>query len=295
MRALELLKAAQTNKYAIGAFNVANTETFKAITQAAAKLRSPVILEASDGEINYIGYKQIAALARIYEIELGIPIIVNLDHGKDFESCKKAIEAGFDYIHIDASRLPYEECVDITKEVVLLAHKHGLPVEGEMDHIQGSSEDHRKENTKNLQNPSLYTDPDKALDYVSRTGIDVFASFVGNLHGEFADKEQINIPLLQKIQQTLPNTYLSLHGGSGIDDNDVKAAIQNGVIKVNVNSEMRIAFKMTLQETLNKTNEVAVYKIAGKAIEEVQKIVEYKIKLFGSAGRLTDTNTSRAS
>lgn len=283
--AFELLKKASDKKYAIGAFNVAGTETFKAITQAASRLKSPIILEASDGEVSYVGYKQIVALAQIYETELNIPIIVNLDHGKDFEACKKAIEAGFDYIHIDASKLAYEDAVTVTKQVVELAHKHGLPVEGEVDHIQGSSEDHRKEMAELLQDPKMYTDPKKAKDFVSRTGIDVFASFVGNLHGEFADKERINIELLKKIKSMLPNTYLSLHGGSGIDDSDVKKAIQNGIVKVNVNSEIRIAYKLTLQETLNNTNDVAIYKITPPAIEAVQKVVEYKIKLFGSENR----------
>jgi fructose-bisphosphate aldolase class II len=284
--AFELLKKANDQKYAIGAFNVAGTETFKAITQAASKMKSPIILEASDGEVAYVGYKQLVATARIYEQELGVPIIVNLDHGKDFESCKRAIEAGFDYIHIDAGKLGHEEAVAVTKEVVELAHKHGLPVEGEIDHIEGSSEDHRKELSGILQNPKMYTDPERAKDFVARTGVDVFASFVGNLHGEYADKERINIELLQKIKSLLPNTYLSLHGGSGIDDNDVKAAIQNGIVKVNVNSEMRIAYKMTLQEILNKTNDVAIYKLTPPAIEAVQKVVEYKIKLFGSANKI---------
>jgi fructose-bisphosphate aldolase, class II len=281
----DYLHRAQQQKYAIGAFNVAGIETFKAITQAAKKLGAPIILEASDGEVSYIGYSQIVALTRIYEMELGIPIILNLDHGKDFESCKKAIEAGFDYIHIDASQLPYEENVQVTQAVVELAHKHNIPVEGEMDHIQGSSEDHRTESAKQLQNPKLYTDPQKAKDYVARTGIDVFASFVGNLHGEFADKERINIPLLQTIKSLLPNTYLSLHGGSGIEDSDVRQAIQHGIVKVNVNSEMRIAYKMTLQETLNQSNDVAIYKLTPPAIDAVQKVVEYKIKLFGSQGK----------
>lgn len=286
MKAHSLLKQAKQQKFAIGAFNVASLETYKAITQAASKLCSPVILEASDGEINYLGYKQIVALAKIYEEDLGIPIIVNLDHGKDFDSCKKAIEAGFDYIHIDASKLPFDEAVAVTKEVVKLAHKYNLPVEGEMDHIEGSSEDHRDTSSAKLQNPKMYTDPHKALDFVKQTGIDVFASFVGNLHGEFADKERINVPLLQQINAMLPQTYLSLHGGSGIDDNDVMAAIQNGIVKVNVNSEMRIAYKMTLQESLNASNDIAIYKLTPKAIDAVQKVVEYKIKLFGSANKI---------
>lgn len=286
MKAFDWIKKAHSEKFAIGAFNVANLETFKAVTNAASKLKSPVILEASDGEVNFIGYKQIVALARAYEDTLGIPIILNLDHGKNFESAKKAIEAGFDYIHIDGSQMPYEENVAQTAETVKLAHKYGLPVEGEMDHIQGSSADHRSETAESIQDPKLYTNPEKAKDFIARTGIDVFASFIGNLHGYYASTKHLNLGILSQLRTVLPNTYFSLHGGSGIFDQDVKDAIQIGIVKVNINSEMRIAFKMTLQEEISKTDEIAVYKLMEKPINEVQKVVEYKMKMFGSVNRV---------
>ncbi|RJR27122.1 class II fructose-bisphosphate aldolase [candidate division WWE3 bacterium] len=285
MNVYEILKKADDGNYALGAFNCANIETFKAITNAAKKLKSPILIEASDGEVTYIGYKQMVALKQIYMEETGVPIILNLDHGKDFESCKRAIEAGFDYVHIDASKSSFEDALREAAEVVKLAHKHGIPVEGEIDHIEGSSADHRSEDPTRLQDPKLFTDPERAREFVEKTGVDVFASFVGNLHGIYASNMHLNLDLLKKIKATIPDTFLSLHGGSGIFDEDVRQAVTMGIVKVNVNSEMRIAFKMSLQELLNSTNEVAVYKIMDKPIEAVQKVVEYKIGLFGSTGK----------
>ena len=282
MKAHSLLKQAKQQKFAIGAFNVASLETYKAITQAASKLRSPVILEASDGEINYMGYEQMVSLKKIYEKQIGIPIILNLDHGKDFDSCKQAIEAGFDYVHLDGGKMEYEDNVAMASEVVKLAHKHNIPVEGEMDHIEGSSADHTQESTQSLQNDKLYTNPEKAEDFARRTGIDVFASFIGNLHGLYADQKHLRLDLLQEIKRRLPSTMLSLHGGSGTAEAEVADAIKLGIVKVNVNSELRIAFKMTLQQVLNESNEIAVYKIMDRPIKEVQKVVERKIKLFGT-------------
>lgn len=285
MNAREILQKAKNEGYALGAFNVCNLETLKAVIQAAQKLRSPIILEASDGEINYIGAENLVALTNIYRSQTGLPIILNLDHGKDLESCKKAIKAGFDYVHIDTSKLPLDENVAIAKEVVKLAHSQGVLVEGEMDHIEGSSEDHTAENPEKFQGMGMYSDPQKAYDFVKATGIDTFASFVGNLHGVYAKEIRLNLELLDQIQKALPDTFLSLHGGSGINDDDVKRAVKSNIVKVNVNSEMRIAFKMTLQESLNSSKEIAFYKLTPPAIQAVQEVVERKILLFGSAGK----------
>lgn len=285
MKARQIFEKAKQNHYAIGAFNVANIETLKAITGAAKKLNSPVLIEASDGEINYIGIKQLVALVRAYEEELNIPLILNLDHGKNFEMCKAAVDAGFDYVHIDASKLPYDENVEITKKVVEYAHAHDVMVEGEMDHIQGSSADHTKENPEDFAKPEFMTNPEKALKFVEDTGIDVLASFIGNLHGVYATEMHLNHEILKQLGEVLPNTYFSLHGGSGIYNDDVKKAVQMGIVKVNVNSEMRMAFKKALQDELNKTDEIAIYKIAQPAIDAVQQVVEDKIMVFGSENK----------
>ena len=282
MNAKELILKAKKEGYAIGAFNVANIETLKAVTQAAKKLNSPVILEASDGEVNYIGLKQLVAMKKIYQDETGVPIILNLDHGKDFEACKLAIESGFDYIHFDGSKFPFDQNIEITKEVVKLAHAKGLPVEGEFTHIEGSSADHTKEDAAQFNKAEYYTNPEKAKEFVTKTGVDVLASFIGNSHGIYATEKRLDLTVFKKIIEALPATLFSLHGGSGVHDDDVRAAIKMGIVKVNINSEMRIAFKMTLQESLNASTEIAIYKLTPPAIQAVQDVVERKIMLFGS-------------
>ena len=285
MNAREILQKAKTAGYALGASYVCTLATLKAVIQAAQKLKSPIILEASDGEINYMGAENLVALVNIYRSQTSLPIILNLDHGKDFESCKRAIEAGFDYVHIDTSKLPLDENIAIAKEVVTLANSRGVLVEGEMDHIEGSSEDHTAEDPEKFQSMGMYSDPQKAYDFVVATGIDTFASFIGNLHGIYAKEIRLNLELLDQIQKALPDTFLSLHGGSGINDGDVKQAVKSNIVKVNVNSELRIAFKLTLQESLNTSKEVAFYKLTPPAIKAMQEVVERKILLFGSAGK----------
>ncbi len=285
MDTFEILQKAKAGGYAIGAFNAANLETLKAITQAADKLRSPIIIEASDGEVNFIGKKEIVALVKVYREEYNLPIILNLDHAKNLESCEQAITAGFDYIHFDGSTLPYEQNVDVAQKVVELAHSKGLPVEGEMDHIQGSSADHRTEDVSKEQKQELYTNPDKAKEFVEATGVDTFASFIGNAHGLYSNEKRIDLNLLAKIREALSDTFLSLHGGSGIPDGDIKEAIRiGGIVKINVNSELRVAFHDTLKNVINSTDEIAIYKLMPNVIEAVQEVVERKIKLFGSEG-----------
>lgn len=282
MKAQELFKKAREKGVAIGAFNVGNLETFKAITQAAKNLNSPVLIEASPGEAGFIGFKQLVYLARAYEDQIQLPIILNLDHGESVESILEAIKAGFDYVHYDGSKFSYEENLENASIVVEEAHKKEIMVEGEIDHIEGSSADHTKENTKMYSKPELFTDPGEAKEFVEKTGVDVFASFIGNLHGIYADVIHLNLDKLKEITAALPHTYLSLHGGSGVYDDDVRNAIKMGIVKVNVNSELRVAFKMTLQEEIGKTTEIAPYKYMKRPIEEVQKVVESKMKLFGS-------------
>ena len=196
----------------------------------------------------------------------------------------EAIDAGFDYVHFDGGKIPFEDALKIGKELADYAHSKGVFIEGEIDQIEGSSADHT--DIKPDVDSNLYTDPKKAREFVEKTGIDVFASFVGNLHGIYAENKHLNLTLLKQIQDEMPNTYLSLHGGSGIVEEDIKEAIKIGIVKINVNSELRIAFKMVLQEVLNNSNEIAAYKFMQKPMEEMQKVVEGKIKMFGSDGKI---------
>ncbi len=283
-QAKKYFEKARKEFFALGAFNAANLETIKAITSAAKKLSSPILIECSPGEINFLGIQRAVKIIRSFEEELQIPIILNLDHGTDTEEIKRAVDAGFDYVHFDGGKLSIDEAIKLGKELAKYAHRKGILIEGEIDHIEGSSADHSKE--KPNVDSNLFTDPRKAKRFVDETEIDTFASFVGNLHGIYSENKRLNLDLLREIHNMIPHTYLSLHGGSGITGNDIIEAIKNGIVKINVNSEMRIAFKMTLQEVLNSSNEIASYKFMEKPIEEVEKVVESKIKLFGSSGKI---------
>lgn len=289
MKAQPWLKKAQAEGFAIGAFNAGSLETLKAIVGAAKKLSSPVIVEASHGEVDFFGLHELVAAVRALEKDTGVPIILNLDHARTYLACHAATEAGFDYIHFDGSGLPYGKNVEIARMVVGEAHAKGLLVEGEMDAIGGSSADWRRQEVKMNQQPSLYTDSQKAAEFCQATGVDTFAAFIGNVHGLYGGEKKIDLPLLARVQASLPGKFLSLHGGSGIPAGDIKVAIKRGIVKINVNSELRVAFRDTLKRTLaaeEHADEVAIYKIMPAAIKAVQKIVEDKILLFGSAGKI---------
>ena len=284
MKAKKYFEKAKKESFGIGAFNAANLESMKAVVAAAFKFQSPVIIEFSPGEVDHMGVGQAVALGKAFEKQYSVPIILNLDHGTNPEKIIQAIDAGFDYVHYDGGKVPFEEALKTGKMLADYAHGKGVLIEGEIDHIEGSSADHT--DSKPDVDSKLYTDPNQAKEFIEKTGFDVFASFVGNLHGIYAESKNLNLELLKNIQETLPNTYLSLHGGSGIVEEDIKKAIEIGIVKINVNSELRIAFKMVLQNVLNNSNEIAAYKFMQKPIEEMQKVVEQKIKMFGSVGKI---------
>jgi fructose-bisphosphate aldolase class II len=291
MTAKEWMEKAKRERFAIGAFNVGNLETFKAIVQAAANKKSPVIIESSPGETDWMGAENVVDLAKNYSKEFGIPVLVNLDHAEKLEECQKAIEAGYDLIHFDGSKLPLEENMTILKQVVALAHAKGLTVEGEMDHITGSSEVHQGSAADEAAK-GTFTDPAAAKKFVEESGIDIFASFFGNVHGVFSGgDENLHLDILDGIVAQIPNSFLSLHGGSGIPDDQVAAAIQKGIVKVNINTEMRQAFKDSLEKVLqDNPEEYAMYKIEQPILEAVRLIVEHKMDVFGCAGKV-DTTT----
>ncbi|MCL4366585.1 class II fructose-bisphosphate aldolase [Patescibacteria group bacterium] len=285
MKAREWLEKAKQEQFAIGAFNVGNIETFKAIAQAAANKKSPVIIESSPGETKWMEPENVVDLAKNYSAEYQIPILVNLDHGESLQDCLLAAEAGYDLIHFDGGKLPYEQYLAQLKQVVEAAHHKNLTVEGEIDHIAGSSEVHTGSASTQFQTAQM-TNPQKAGQFVKEAGIDIFAAFFGNVHGVYAEGgENLHFDLLRQIAQAT-NCFLSLHGGSGIPDDQVKEAIKLGIVKINVNTEMRQAFKDTLQKVLqDNPQEYAMYKIEPPVVEAVQKIVEHKIDVFGSADK----------
>lgn len=285
MKAREWFERARAEGFAIGAFNVGNLETLQAIVRAAAIKKSPVIIEASPGESEFMGYENLVDLIENYR-KVGTEIILNLDHATEFAKVQEAFQAGFDYLHFDGGKLDFEENVKIATQVVRMAHPKGIMVEGEVDHITGSSAIHTGVNVEVEQAKGNYSDPIKAKEFVQRTGVDTYASFIGNAHGLYANEKRLDLNRLKEIREAIPNTYLSLHGGSGVNHDDIRGAIEIGINKINVNTEMREAYRKELEAELEKSDEVAMYKLYPEIIHEVQQVVEDKIELFGSGGKV---------
>jgi len=284
---LDIFKKAQENKYAIGAFNVSNLEQLKAIVQAAQKLSSPVIVATSEGESKFIGKKQIKAIIDVYRQETGLSMILHLDHGKSFEVIKEAVEAGYDSVHFDGSELDFEENVEITKKIVDFAREKGAKnIEGELGYLRGKSAVHEAVEIKEED----LTDPKQALEFVEKTGIDSLAIAVGNIHGvlKSAQNPHLFLDRLGEINTGLARkVFLVLHGGSGTPEEDIKKAIQLGIVKINVNTELRVAYTTSLKKALqDNPNQTTPYKIMPPVIEAVQGVVEEKIELFGSDNKI---------
>lgn len=283
--AREWLEKAKKEKFAIGAFNVGSLEALKAIALAAANKKSPVIIESSPGETAWMGADNIVDLAHNFSTDYNVPILVNLDHATTFEDCMIGISHGYDMIHVDGSKLSYAENVALTKSVVEIVKTKGLMSEGELDHIGGSSEVHAGAAVDEAGKITM-TDPDQAARFVQETGADIFAAFIGNVHGLYLESSKLlDITRLKSIASST-KAFLSLHGSSGISEDQIRAAIQEGIVKINLNTEIRQIFKDTFERALESNpEEYAMYKIEQPVLDEIQKLVEKKIELFGSANR----------
>ena len=280
-------RKAEEEKFAIGAFNVDNLEILKAICLAAQKKRSPVMVEFSPGEVGYFGLENIVDLVANSRDEYKIPILLNLDHAKKVEDCLAAVEREFDNVHFDGSELELAENITSCKKIVEAAHQKGLLVEGEINKISGSSEVHNEEVDLEALKKS-YTNPEKAAQFVAQTQVDIFAAIFGNIHGTFPVQPDLDIELLKKIRLAIPNTFISLHGGSGIPAEQVQEAIKVGkIVKVNVNTELRQAFRDALAEKLAENpDEYTYYKLVPDVVMTVAAVVEAKFDVFGSANRI---------
>lgn len=287
MKAFELLQKAKSQGWALGAFNAGNLEILQAIVQAAQNLNSPLIIETSAGEARHFGIENFLDVVENFRQKTNLTILTNFDHGSDLEECQTAIEAGYNLVHFDGSFLSYEENVKTTRFLVEEAHSKGVLVEGEIDKIIGSSSYH-EETMGDALLGAKYTDPARAADFVFRTGIDILAVFIGNLHGAYLQPKRLDLERLRLIKKAVEEkvsplgkeVFFSLHGGSTIVPEDIKEAIKLGVVKINVNTELRLAFRQTLENVLRGSEEVAIYKIMPPVIAAVQKVVEEKIQLF---------------
>lgn len=288
----EILKKAQQEKYAIGAFNFSTAEVLKAIVAGAKELNSPIIIATSENEAEFFGMREAVAIAEAWRHGSKLPIILNLDHGKSLKTIKKAIAAGYNAIHFDGSSLAYEENIKQTKIVVDYIRgveetfDREIIIEGELGYLRGASTVHSE--ALEIKQEDL-TKPEQAKEFVEKTGVDSLAVVIGNAHGVFAaGEERLNLERLAQIKEAIGDkVFLVLHGGSGIPVEDVKKAIEIGIVKVNINTELRVAYKEGLEKELkDKPNETTPYKILKHSFEDVKKVVEEKIRLFNSQNKV---------
>lgn len=287
-KARHLWQRTRDEKFAVGAFNIDNQETLVAVARAAKAKNAPVLVELSHVEAEAIGLANIRTMVDNYIEEYGIEMYINLDHSPSVEAAIAGIDAGFEFIHIDLSQAKKDatddEIIAATQKVVEYAKKTGALVESEPHYFAGSSNVHT-EKIDYEEIKKTFSTPDGAKAFVTATGIDTFAAAIGNLHGKYPVPKILNIELLRKIREAIP-CAISLHGGSGTPSEYFKQAVAVGVSKVNINSDMRYTYRVTLEQVLKKhPEEYAIVKLMPPVIEAVQKVVEEKIDMFGSAGR----------
>ena len=282
--AKEMLDKAKAGHYAVGHFNINNLEWTKSILAVAQELNSPVILGVSEGAGKYMtGYKTVAAMvkAMIEEMGITVPVALHLDHGS-YEGCKKCIEAGFSSIMFDGSHLPIEENIEKTKELVKLAHEHGMSIEAEVGSIGGEED--------GVIGAGEFADPEECKK-IADLGVDFLAAGIGNIHGKYpANWPGLNFDVLAKVQEKTGTLPLVLHGGTGIPADMIKKAITLGVSKINVNTECQLAFADATRKYIEAGKDLEgkgfdPRKLLAPGAEAIKNTVREKIELFGSANK----------
>lgn len=288
IRARHLMQRTRQQKFAVGAFNIDNQETLIAVCRAAKNKQSPVLVEVSQGEVDALGLENVRDLVDNYKHEYGVEIYINLDHSPSVEKAKKGIDTGFEFIHIDISQANHEasdeEIINATREVVEYAKFTGALIESEPHYFQGSSNLHTEEIDYEKIRQTFST-PEASKKFVDATGIDTFAAAIGNLHGKYPVPKELDLELLGRIREAI-ECNISLHGGSGTPGHYFEEATKIGVSKVNINSDMRVEFRNTLEKVLDENpDEYALVKLMPDVYRAVEKVVETKIDMFGSANR----------
>ncbi len=298
-----MLKKAQAGKYAVPAFNVNNMEIMEAVMQAAHELRSPVFLQTSQGAISYAGMDYLIAMVRV-AAKGSIPVALHLDHGTNLQVIKQAIDSGFyTSVMIDGSALPYAENIAVTKRVVAWAHAKHISVEAELGSIGGKEDqiDIRRDQAR-------LTDPRQAHDFVKRTHVDSLGVAIGTAHGafKFTSKPKLDIKRLEEIRD-LVHIPLVLHGASAVEkmyvamanryggkirgakgnsDIDIRSAVRHGICKINIDTDLRVAFTAgTRRQLARDPASIDPREYLGAAKENVYEVAKHKMKLFGSAGK----------
>lgn len=288
-QARQRMAQARAEHWAFGAFNLDDEATLKAVVLAAVAQKAPVLVEVSQGEVDDMGIANVRDMVDNFKVAYGVEMYINLDHSPSVAAAKAGIEAGFEFIHIDVSQANHDasddDIIAATKEVVEYAKLTGALVESEPHYFGGSSNLHT-EKIDYAEIKKTFTSPEHARHFVEATGIDTFAAAVGNLHGKYPVPKVLDLELLQQIRDAI-DCNISLHGGSDTPGHYFRDAVKIGVTKVNINSDMRFAYRTTLEKILQvHPEEYSVAKLIGKdVVPAVQKVVESKIQDFNSAGK----------
>jgi fructose-bisphosphate aldolase class II len=298
----DLLVPARRKAYAVGAFNVNNLEAVLAVYEAAVEEKSPAIIAVTPSAIKYAGLPYISRIAKTAAESAPVPMSLHLDHGEDFDTVSKCVSAGFSSVMIDGSHLKFEENIALTKRVVGLAHPKGVSVEAELGRLAGVEEKTVEEKE------AILTDPDNAKEFVERTAVDSLAVAVGTSHGAYKFKaeakldfdrlkvisKKVSVPLVLHGASSVPKWIIEkaskygaqLEGAKGIPEEHIQKAIGFGIAKINIDTDLRLAFTATVREVLtNSPKEFDPRKILGPAKEAMKQVVRGKMQLFGSSGK----------
>ncbi len=294
----EMFKKAQEGKYAIGAFNVNNMEIIQAVVNAADKERSPLILAISPSAIKYAGLDYLMVLCNKAIENTDIPIAIHLDHGMDFETCKKCIDAGFSSVMIDGSKLSYEENIALTRQVVDYAHERGVVVEAELGKLAGIEGDE----VNVAESDAAFTDPEQAWDFIEKSGCDSLAVAIGTSHGayKFKSEPRLRFDILQRIIEKVNGTPLVLHGASsviqeyldicnanggnipnakGVPSEMLQQAGEMGIQKINADTDIRLTMTAGIRKFLNENPDtIDVRGYTGLARDMIEEMIRNKIK-----------------
>ena len=301
----EMFKKSIKEGFAIGAFNINNMEFVQAIMDAAANQNSPVILQTSSSAIKYARIPYLKNMVEAGLEEHDIPVVLHLDHGPDFETCKLCVDSGYTSVMFDGSKYDFETNVKLTKQVVDYAHDHGVVVEAELGKLAGIEDD-----VNVAANDAMYTDPEQALEFVQRTGCDSLAIAIGTSHGayKFKGEARLRFDILEKVKSLMPDVPIVLHGAStvipeyvemcnkyganmpgakGVPDEMLHEASQKGVSKINVDTDLRLAMTAGIRKTFIESPEVFdPRKYMGLGRQFIQETVEHKMRdVFGSSNK----------
>lgn len=300
----DLMVLARRKAYAVGAFNVNNLEAVLAVSEAAVEENSPAIVAVTPSAIKYAGLLYLSKIVRTAAESVSVPMSLHLDHGEDFETVSKCVAAGFTSVMVDGSHLKFEDNIALTKRVVDLAHPKGVSVEAELGRLAGVEE------KTVTEKEAILTDPEDAKRFADRTGVDSLAVAVGTSHGAYKFKaepkldferlkiisKKLDLPLVLHGASSVPKWIIEkaekygaqLEGAKGIPEERIQMAISLGITKINIDTDLRLAFTAAVREVLaNSRKEFDPRKILGPAKDAMKQVVKGKMQLFGSSGRFS--------